>query len=41
MEVQMESEIEIADRNISKILNPNNAYERRQKEILQSIFDGE
>lgn len=28
-----------ADRNISKILNTNNAFKRRQKEIIDSIFN--
>jgi len=27
-----------ADENISKIFNPENAYKRKQKEILREIF---
>ena len=27
-----------ASANLSKLLNPNNAYKRRQKEIIKSIF---
>jgi len=30
---------EQTDFNISKILNPNNAYKRQQEEILNSIFE--
>jgi hypothetical protein len=27
-----------ASNNLSKLLNPNNAYKRKQKDILKSIF---
>jgi hypothetical protein len=27
-----------ANENLSRLLNPNNAYKRRQKDILKSIF---
>jgi hypothetical protein len=27
-----------AEEDLSRILNPNNAYKRRQKEILRGIF---
>lgn len=30
-----------ADVNISKIFNPENAYKRKQKEILNNIFGDE
>jgi hypothetical protein len=36
---EFERQQEIADENISKILNPKNNYQRIQEDILRSIFE--
>lgn len=32
-------DLEQADKNLSKILNPNNKYKRTQIEILEEIYE--